>query len=49
MYSHIFYAMGGSEMPNGQNLRPIVYAALQLPDCHGCWMRALGLSRAPND
>ena len=23
MYTHIFYALGGSEMPNGQNLRPI--------------------------
>ena len=22
-YTHIFYALGGSEMPNGQNLRPI--------------------------
>jgi len=23
LYTHIFYALGGSEMPNGQNLRPI--------------------------
>ena len=22
-YTDIFYALGGSEMPNGQNLRPI--------------------------
>jgi hypothetical protein len=26
LYTHIFYALGGSEMPNGQNLRPITAA-----------------------
>ena len=28
LYTHILYALGGSEMPNGQNLRPIT--AVQL-------------------
>jgi hypothetical protein len=27
-YTHIFYALGGSEMPNGQNLRPIAVECL---------------------
>ena len=28
LYTHIFYALGGSEMPNGQNLRPIAVQGL---------------------
>jgi hypothetical protein len=28
LYTHIFYALGGSEMPNGQNLRPIAVVCL---------------------
>ena len=30
LYTHIFYALGGSEMPNGQNLRPIAVLPLRL-------------------
>ena len=46
LYTHIFYALGGSEMPNGQNLRPIsaeptlfeleVAGAGQEPICAEC-------------
>ena len=29
LYTHTFYALGGSEMPNGQNLRPITAVSLE--------------------
>ena len=46
LYTHILYALGGSEMPNGQNLRPI--AAGSRTPLHTVRMHAWAVDQSLN-